>query len=109
MEEKTYSYVPRVEGQDELQRKIMETQRHPLYNDFVAMVDEAVNKDYEGGLTIGNCFPAEWDNQQCGYLMFTIQDSYPQVVSVEFLPPNGMYIVLNNKKTFGGLPLRIQR
>lgn len=71
---------------------------HPQYNPFVKMVDEAVNKDYEGGIVFKNCFPEDWNELQVGFMIYSIQRSYEQVVSAEFYGDNGMYIVLNNKK-----------
>ena len=71
---------------------------HPQYNPFVKMIDEAVNKDYEGGIVIKNCFPEDWNELQVGFIIYSIQRSYEQVVSAEFYGDNGMYIVLNNKK-----------
>ena len=71
---------------------------HPQYNPFVKMIDEAVNKDYEGGIVFNNCFPEDWNELQVGFMIYSIQRSYEQVVSAEFYGDNGMYIVLNNKK-----------
>jgi hypothetical protein len=71
---------------------------HPQYNDFVRMVDEAVTKDYEGGIVFKNCFPEDWNSIQVGFMLYSIERSYEQVASVEFYPENGMYIFLKNKK-----------
>jgi len=73
--------------------------QHPLYQPFINMIDEAVNKDYEGGITISNCFPQEWSNVQVGFIIYSIEKSYPQVQSAEFYGENGMYIYIKNKKS----------
>lgn len=105
-----YTYVKSEEPKDVLMTEelLNGIATHPLYQPFVDMVDEAVNKDYEGGVVFSNCFPQEWNNVQVGFMIYSIQQSYPQVVSAEFYGENGMYIFLKNKKTFQtkpGVPL----
>jgi len=92
------SYVKREEPTFINEDMLNEMVEHPLYQPFIDMVDEAVNKDYDGGIVIQNCFPAEWSNVQVGFMIYSIEKSYPQVQSAEFYGENGMYIYIKNKK-----------
>lgn len=102
MSEKTnVSYVKKSEEPSVVMTEEMlnEIANHPQYQPFVEMIDEAVNKDYEGGIVIQNCFPQEWNNLQVGFMIYSIQQSYEQVVSAEFYGENGMYLFIKNKKS----------
>ena len=100
------SYVKREEPTFINEDMLNEMVQHPLYQPLVDMVDEAVNKDYTGGITFSNCFPAEWSNVQVGFMIYSIEKSYPQVISAEFHGTNGMYLYIKNKRTFVADPNR---
>ena len=96
---KTMEYSYKRKDSNEITEELLNhLASHPQYNPFVKMIDEAVNKDYEGGIVFKNCFPEDWNELQVGFMIYSIQRSYEQVVSAEFYGDNGMYIVLNNKK-----------
>jgi hypothetical protein len=103
------SYVKREEPTIINEDMLNEMASHPLFQPLVDMIEEAVNKDYEGGIVIQNCFPQEWSNVQVGFMIYSIEKSYPQVQSAEFYGDNGMYIYIKNKKsplvTDFGLPI----
>ena len=102
MNEKTnVSYVKQSDEPSVMmtEKMLMDMVEHPQYQPFIEMIEEAVNKDYEGGIVIQNCFPQEWDNTQVGFMIYSIQQSYEQVVSAEFYAENGMYLFIKNKNS----------
>jgi len=70
---------------------------HPKFDNLMTMIEEAISKPYDGGITINNCWPEDWNNKQVGFIIWFIQSQYKQVLHSEFKSPNGLYVEIKNK------------